>query len=327
MHTHKPFLCLGMRKLPPPQLGSNHKPRAEPVVYLRYVPSRKAYALLTLPNLYLIFDLNVRFFTMTFPLRVTDHLTKQMDTFLRPTAEDEAYRSIHGPSNILRQMRRSHQQPVDPSSLLQEAPVEVSALSGPVPPPGYSRVRGYNPSAAALENLASINAHSSVALYTPDQLAARTPRNTAQALSGPDAAYWIPAIVKDYDMIRDKKCIKNVTSRKPDGANPPGVEQRFKIKYRDEEPVALTPSSPNSSRPGPCVVATASATESTSTQRLPQSCTPRHSKCSWHGPWPRASICFSSMRLLLSTATTWTYRASSSSCHPASTLSLESCVL
>ena len=43
----------------------------------------------------------------------------------------------------------------------------------------------------------------------------------------------------DFAIIRDNKCIINVTEVKPAGPSPPPVEQRFKIKHRSEAAVAL----------------------------------------------------------------------------------------
>jgi hypothetical protein len=57
MRTHKPFLCLAFKTIPEAERRSNFKPRAEPCCYLRYVRERKAYALLTIPNLYFTFPL------------------------------------------------------------------------------------------------------------------------------------------------------------------------------------------------------------------------------------------------------------------------------
>ena len=39
-------------------------------------------------------------------------------------------------------------------------------------------------------------------LFTPDQLAARTPKNYPHAMSGPDKDYWVPGAKKDFAMIR-----------------------------------------------------------------------------------------------------------------------------
>jgi hypothetical protein len=259
MRRHKPFLCLGLRTLPDAQRGSDFNALAEPFVYLRYEPDRKAFALLTLPNLYLKYSIEVRFLTGTFPLRVTDYLTNQMDTFLRPTAEDDIYSSIHGPGNVLRRHRLAAPA-MDPSALIRPTPVLARLPSGhaELPGPGYSSTRGYTPSQAGLQSAAymppstpvgnvsvnsvSTQAHGSLgslATFTPDQLAARTPRSIFQALKGPDSEFWIPSIVKDFAVLRDQNCIINVTSVKPAGPAPPPVEQRFKIKYRAELPIAL----------------------------------------------------------------------------------------
>ena len=69
--------------------GADFNPRADPCVLLRYNPLRKEYALLTVPNLHLTHSVEVAVVAMCFPLRVTDHLTNQLATFLRPTVEDK----------------------------------------------------------------------------------------------------------------------------------------------------------------------------------------------------------------------------------------------
>jgi hypothetical protein len=76
--------------------------------------------------------------------------------------------------------------------------------------------------------------------FTADELAARTPRTIFQALSGDDAKFWLPGILKDFDMVRRQECFRNITSDRPHGQAPPPVEQRFKIKYRQEAPIALS---------------------------------------------------------------------------------------
>ena len=71
------------------------------------------------------------------------------------------------------------------------------------------------------------------------ELAARTPKSYAQALGGPDSAYWVPSIKVDFATLRREKCFINVTDIRPPGRAPPGIEQRYKIKYREEVPIAL----------------------------------------------------------------------------------------
>jgi hypothetical protein len=260
MRTHKPFLCLCFKTLPKTERGSNFNPRAQPCIYMCYFPEKKAYALLTLPNLYLTFTVEVRFVTGTFPLRVTDHLANQLDTFLRPSVEDELYSSIHGPSNVLRRQRLAggaldHSALVQPTPVITRQPVVTAALPGP----GHSSTRGYMPSATGLQSAAYLpaaapNSTASVIVvapqvlaasadfpkkFTPDELAARTPRSIFRALGGPDSSFWLPGIIKDFDVLRAQDCIINITSSKPPGPAPPPVEQRFKIKYRGEQPIAL----------------------------------------------------------------------------------------
>ena len=256
MRTLKPFLCLCFKTVPKAQRGSNFNPRAEPCVHLRYVPEKKAYALLTIPNLYLTYSIEVRFVTQSFPLRVTDHLANQLDTFLRPTIEDTLYANVHGPGNIL-QPRRLASQPIDSTTLVSTTPTQVRQPlpAQSLPGPGWSSTRGYRPSLAGLESAAYVatipattshpgslathspSPHSQV--FTPDQLAARTPKCIQHALKGPDARYWLPAILKDFSIIRDNNCVINITDHPPPGPAPPAVEQRFKIKYRGDKPIAL----------------------------------------------------------------------------------------
>ena len=262
LRTLKPFLCLCFKTVPKAKRGANFNPRANPCVNLRYVPERKAYALLTIPNLYLVWSIEVRFVPGCFPLRVTDHLMNQIDTFLRPTVEDTMYASVHGPGNIMRR-RRLASPAAEPNSLVASTPVEVLQPNGTrqpidinnLPGPGWSSTRGYRPSAAGLESaafvaaiptarvqdtsLSSAPSSSHRRAYTPDQLAARTPRCVQHALKGPDAKYWLPAILKDFAIIRDNQCIINITDKPPPGPAPPAVEQRFKIKYRGDRPIAL----------------------------------------------------------------------------------------
>ena len=256
MRTLKPFLCLCFKTVPKAQRGSNFNPRAEPCVHLRYVPEKKAYALLTIPNLYLTYSIEVRFVTQSFPLRVTDHLANQLDTFLRPTVEDTLYANVHGPGNIL-QSRRLANHPADSTTLISTTPTQVRQPlpSQSLPGPGWSSTRGYRPSLVGLESAAYVatipvvtkqpdslttrspSPHSQV--FTPDQLAARTPKCIQHALKGPDAKYWLPAILKDFSVIRDNNCVINITDHPPPGPAPPAVEQRFKIKYRGDKPISL----------------------------------------------------------------------------------------
>jgi hypothetical protein len=239
LRTLHPFLCLAFKTVPMADRGADFDPRANPCVLLHYDTNRKAYALLTIPDLALTHSVEARFVPLCFPLRNTNKLSTQLDAFLHPTAEADLYSNIHGPGNVLRR-HAAGQTPLaaHQAAIAQPAPILVQA------PPGWSASRGYVPSAAALENAASINTASTPAsigapVYTVDQLAQRTPRGTKQALTGQDSQYWERAILKDFDMIRKKKCFINITDVKPHGPNPPGVEQRFKIKYKGEAPIAL----------------------------------------------------------------------------------------
>jgi hypothetical protein len=115
-------------------------------------------------------------------------------------------------------------------------------------------------------------------LFTKDQLAARTPRNGPHALSGPDRDYWLPGIKKDFAIIRDNKCIINITSVRPHGPAPPTVEQRFKIKHFSEEPIALADIDPSNWKAAPWPVEIVSSMACTMTPLRPLLCTPLPSK-------------------------------------------------
>jgi hypothetical protein len=259
MRTHRPFLCLCFKTRPKPELGSNFNVRADPCVYMRYDRLKKAYALLTIPNLYVTYCVEVRFVAQAYPLRVTNYLSNQLDTFLRPSVEDELYSSIHGPANMLRR-KPIGARGLDSSDLVQTTPALVRAPVDPaaLPGPGWSSSRGFVPTLAGLQSAAcgkptppglpgmpspsasaAVATTTAVQTFTADQLAARTPRNGHQALRGPDVVYWVPGIKKDFAVIRDNKCIINVTDVRPPGPPPPPVEQRFKIKHRSDVPVAL----------------------------------------------------------------------------------------
>jgi hypothetical protein len=243
LRTLHPFGCLVFKTVPKVHRAANFQPRATPNVHLHYDPSRKAYAMLTIPGMHLTYSIEVHHVPMCFPLRPTDQLATKIDSFLRPTVDENMYAHVHGPNNMLRSLRTAPSVASEPpSSLVRPTPVEVRV------PTGFSSTRGYVPSEAALQHAASINTARGQALatdadnrrtYTPDQLAERTPRSTKQALTGPDAHYWLPSVKKDHAMLRAKGCFINVTDRKPAGATPPGVEQRFKLKYKGEDPIAL----------------------------------------------------------------------------------------
>jgi hypothetical protein len=247
MRTHKPFLSLCFKSKPKNERGSNMEPRAEPCVYLLYDRTKKAYALLTLPNLYLTWSIEVRFVTGAFPLRVTDYLANQLDTFLRPSVEDDMYRNIHGPGNVLRRHRLENMAPdrtmvVEQTPTIARGPVTASTLPGP----GHSSTRGYTPSAEGLRSIASIQvttaapaAQASAETYTPDQLAERTPRTIYQALRGPDRDFWMVSILRDHAIMRENECVINITTVCPPGRKPPAMEQRFTIKHYSDTAIAL----------------------------------------------------------------------------------------
>jgi hypothetical protein len=153
-----------------------------------YVRSRKAYAVLTILNLYLEYIIEVRWVTGAYPLRATNYLTNQLDTFLRATTEDELYQTI---------LRRARLDGVaqDRAMFVESAPTTVRT---PVVPtsllgPGHSSSRGYTTSADGLRSAAAVRvtAAATPLTFTPDQFTARAPRTIYEALSGPDSAYWI----------------------------------------------------------------------------------------------------------------------------------------
>ena len=164
------------------------------------MPERKAYALLTIPGLHLTWTVEARFVTGAFPLRATDYLATQLNTFLRPSVEDERYSNIHGPANVLRRSRLAAR-PLDTSTLVSPTPVLVRqpVLPERLPGPGHSTTRGYKPSAAGLRSVASqsaappsvesvnVAAAAFLRTFTSDELAARTPRTIFQALNGAHA--------------------------------------------------------------------------------------------------------------------------------------------
>lgn len=268
MRTHRPFLCLAFKTTPNAERASNFHPRAEPCVYLRYDPSKKAYALLTIPNLYLTYSVEVRFVSQAFPLRVTNHLSNQLSTFLRPSTEDNLYSSIHGPARMMRHHPITSGYGEDSAIRLAPVLVRTPVVPATLPGPGHSSTRGYRPTAAGLQSAAyGKPAPPSVAAvavsdaviaaslvqsarklivaakpgetFTADQLVARTPRNGPHALASPDVVYWVPSMKKDFAIIRDNKCIINITDVRPHGPPPPPIEQRFKIKHRSDVNVAL----------------------------------------------------------------------------------------
>ena len=245
MRTHRPFLCLCFKTKSAPELASDFNSRASPCVYLRYDTTKKAYALLTIPNLYVTYSIEVRFVAQAFPLRVTNYLSNQLNTFLRPTVEDKLYSSIHGPAGLLRRHPIGGRD--DDGALISMTPATVRAPSARVPIPSIAGLESLAygkpqpPSTLPLvADAATIAAATTTKqLFTSDQLAARTPRNYQHALKGPDRDFWIPGIKKDFAMIRDMQCIVNITEKRPHGPAPPPVEQRFKIKHKSEQHIAL----------------------------------------------------------------------------------------
>ena len=250
MRTMKPFLCLAMKTVLGPGGSANFTERAQMCVHLGYDTTKKAYALLTIPNLYLTYSIEVRHIPMTFPLRATNYLSNQLDSFMMPSVEDSLFSNIHGPGNIVRRRRIApnggHHTEVQSTPAQMRAPVPPTATPGP----GYSSTRGYTPSMAGLESAAysaSVNAVRTPGpsdTFTSDQLAERTPKHYNQAVDGPDSAYWVPSLKTDFAMLRAKKCFKNITEVKPHGPAPPAIEQKFKNKYAGENAIALADIAP-----------------------------------------------------------------------------------
>ena len=185
--------------------------------------------------------------------------------------------------------------------MVQPAPVQART---PVEPEG-TRTRAYTPS-KRLERAASVNTargfegdHARVRLenprssstpvwpgsperlYTPDQLAARTPRGTHQALSGQvilTTGQCHPQGLRH--MLRSKQCFVDFSDARPDGP------AQFKIKYRANEPIALelvyleTKAYVEGSHGGDREV-TVSEKGNTSMRRRPRSSTPQSRRCSY----------------------------------------------
>jgi hypothetical protein len=227
MRNHKPFLCLGFKT---------------PLLPVR---ARKAYAVLTVPNLYLEYTIELRFVNMAFLLRKTYYLSNQLDTFLRLTSEDDLYQTIHGPANLFRRNRLDGAVSdraifVEQAPTAVRTPVAVASLPGPC----WSSSRGYTPSEEGLRSVASVRVTAPrskdvIPTYTPDQLATRFPRTAKETLAGPDAAYWLSSIKRDFAIISDNDCLINITETRSTGRAPPSVEQRFKIESCNEDPIAL----------------------------------------------------------------------------------------
>ena len=240
LRRHKPFLQLAIARIPKKLTKSDFKPKTIPCINLRYDPSKKAWSLLTLPNYRHFYCVDVRHITGVFPKRVTNHLSKQMYNFMNSCGEDQLYRRLGGPGNIMRRQQVTPPE-ADAHAMVERTPTEVrrplqdSAMRGP----GFSSTRGYCPSLAGLESAANVTTTSGECFFTPDELATRTPRGTIEALKGPDRAYWLPGVLKDHRMLRDKGVFRNITAVKPLGPAPPPCEQRFKIKYRGKEPISL----------------------------------------------------------------------------------------
>jgi len=215
---------------------------------------RKSHALLTIPAQHLTHSIEVRFVPQAFPMRATHPLTCSLDGFLQPSVGANPYSNIHGPGSLLRRQQigldaQGEAALVKATPALARTPAEVQPVRE------QSAKRAHNPSVAGLLSAASgkpsppsavvMATTGAPATYTTDQLAARTPRNGPHAMAGPDADYWIKAMLVDFAIIRDNKCIINVTEVRPPGPAPPPVEQRFKFKHRSASAVALEDMEPS----------------------------------------------------------------------------------
>lgn len=302
-----PFLCLAFKLVPPALQGANVDPKATPCVWLRYEPSKKAHVLLTIPNLYITYSVEVTLVRESFPLRVTNHLSSQIETFMRPTLEDLQFAAIRGPGGVMTQYRAVAEKagtpdlvvptpalgrrgtsvrqptalraglesgafvaPTCTSDMAQGNVVEQSFWAGGEEEDGAEVVVASEfvdeledkraeliAACEALEdnrpdfiapcemygdlgdNQEGMRAPQPVVRFTPDQLAARTPRTTREALGGADSEYWRVAILADFAILRAQQCFINITDVKPAGRNPPPTEQRFVNKYKGELAVAL----------------------------------------------------------------------------------------
>ena len=209
MRNHKPFGALCFKTIPKAYRLVDFNARAEAAVHLRYDSTKKAYAVLSIPGLKLSWSIELRFVCTSFPLRATSPMSQQLDALMQPTPDDLTYQNIHGPGNLLR--RRGLVGAGDRTLIRENA-----ALLAPT---------------RRSERIAQINVTTTV--LTSDQMEALTPFHTKQALTGPHREFWLPAILKDHQTLRDNKAFINVSTKPP----PAGVkiincEQRFKIKYK-----------------------------------------------------------------------------------------------
>lgn len=249
LRHQKPYLSLCFRTMSSTERGSKNQltAKAEPCCFLLYEANKKAFAAFSLPNLYLRSSLEFRLAPLAFPLRTMDYLNNQIHRCISDASIDDPFNPVHGPSNIMQ-----HQKQFRPRFMIENKAIQVQDKEQPhleeeheerqpaqrhPAGPIFSSSRGFKPSLIGLES--ACNAATFETAYTPDELAARTPRSTHQALSGPDAEFWKPAIVRDFNMLRSRNCLINITSDKPPGSNPPPLEQRFKVKYRAEQPATM----------------------------------------------------------------------------------------
>jgi hypothetical protein len=211
MRNHKPFMCLCFKTTPDPYRLKDFSPRAEACVHLRYDPARKAYVILSLPHLNMFWSLELRFVADSFPLRSTSPMSRQLDLFVQPTADDLAYSSIHGPANMLRKRGIVG---VGDRALISSTP----ALVQPV---------------RRSARIADASINITTAVLTTDQMAALTPVTAREALTGPYKEQWARAMLKDFVTLRKNRCFINITAVPP----PRGIRfidagQRFRNKYK-----------------------------------------------------------------------------------------------
>ena len=172
MRRLHPFLQLAMAKIPGELTKSDYEARAEPCLNLGWDTTRKAYALYTIPNLKVKYSVQVAHISGVFPLRVTNHLNKQIYKFLQPEGSD--FERLSGPAEMLR--RHAAQVPAQGERMLIEGtPTQVrqDASTGRAGPPRVSG-RDWTPSTQALQNIASANSVQGVRLTSSRQAASGT---------------------------------------------------------------------------------------------------------------------------------------------------------
>ena len=236
MRRQKPFLSLVMKTIPTTLRKVNFEPRATPCVNLHYDTNKKSWAMLTLPDLILTYAVDFRHVPNVFPLRVSNNLATKLYKFLAPAHEEDGCGPLSGPDNIVRRQQRAYTPSNDESKLV---PIPVEAQQ-----PRRQGAVTRSTSSSTSDHVVSINTAYDNRTFTPDDLAKRTPTSTTQALQGRDSDYWLPGVLKDFRMLRDKKCFTGITDVRPHGPTPLPCEQRFKIKHRSKDPVKLSDLAP-----------------------------------------------------------------------------------